>query len=148
MRAACLSANTQDATSIKEIRMHALVIEDEYLIAALIEDELGDMGYHSVAIVNCHKDAVSSAQAKCPDLITADDRLVEGSGIDAVKEICADKVIPVVYILGDPDMPRDLLPYSYLMAKPFTLGTLRESIGRAVERARDYGENSQVASDV
>lgn len=118
--------------------MHALIIEDEYLIAALLEEELRSLGYDSFDIVDTQSAAVAAANGRCPDLITADDQLIEGSGVAAVEQICASKVIPVVYILGDPDQPRDLLPYAYTAAKPFTLTVLEEAVTAAIDKAASY----------
>lgn len=119
--------------------MHALIIADKPRIAALIEEELELMGYSSCEIVDSQQSAIAAADVRCPDLITADDRLVEGSGIAAVAHICRSKIIPVVYILGDPDSPADLLPYAYSAEKPFTLDVLRRAVDKAVVQARDYG---------
>ena len=43
--------------------MHALVIEDQFLIATLIEDELADLGYLSCEIVDNEAAAVDAARA-------------------------------------------------------------------------------------
>lgn len=115
--------------------MHALIIEDEFLIAALLEEELRSLGYDSFDIVDTQDAAIAAAGQKWPDLIIADDQLIEGSGIAAVKQICAKKVIPVIYILGDPHQPRDLLPFAYIAAKPFSLGLIDDAVTGAVLQA-------------
>lgn len=120
--------------------MHALIIEDEFLIAALIEEELRSLGYDSFDVVDTQNEALNAAERTCPDLITADDQLMEGSGILAVEQICTNRVIPVVYILGDPDQPRDLLPFAYIAAKPFTLSLISEAVREAIIRARQHQE--------
>ncbi len=126
--------------------MHALIIEDEYLIAALVEDELRSLGYDSFDIVDTYTAAIAAAERTCPDLITADDQLVEGSGIAAVAHICTAKTIPVVYILGDPHQPRDLLPFAYTTAKPFTLTMIEEAVANAVDQAKDHRAVSSAAT--
>jgi DNA-binding response OmpR family regulator len=118
--------------------MHALIIEDEFLIAALLEEELRSLGYDSFDIVDTQAGAIDAAERTCPDIITADDQLIEGSGIAAVAHICAAKTIPVVYILGDPDLPRDLLPFAYTTAKPFTLALIEEAVAAAIVQARQH----------
>jgi len=116
----------------------ALVIEDEPRIAEMIEEELLSLGYCPVDIAASQTEAVDAADRNCPDLITADDRLIEGSGILAVEAICRTKIIPVVFLLGDPDTPADLLPYAYLEAKPFTMDVLHSAIAQAVAQAREH----------
>ncbi|HEX8533819.1 MAG TPA: response regulator [Allosphingosinicella sp.] len=71
--------------------MHALIIEDQFLIAALIEEELRELGYSSFDVVDRELSAVAAAERKCPDLITADERLTDGSGVEAVQKICVTK---------------------------------------------------------
>lgn len=116
--------------------MHALIIEDQFLIAALIEEELRDLGYTSFDVVDRELSAVAAAEQTCPDLITADERITDGSGVVAVQKICAEQVIPVVFIVGS---PRDLappIPYATVIGKPFRSADLRDAIGEALLLAR------------
>ena len=50
--------------------MHALIIEDECLIAMAIEDALRDCGFTSFDVAVSADEAVAAAARKCPDLIT------------------------------------------------------------------------------
>jgi len=118
--------------------MRALIIEDEPHIAAMIERELAGLGYGFIDLAATQADAVDAAERHCPDLITADDRLIERSGILAVEAICRRRIIPVVYLLGDPDLPDNLLPYAYLASKPFTMEALHSAIAAAVVQAREH----------
>lgn len=78
--------------------MHALIIEDDLLTALYLGEILSGLGFDSHAIAMTEADAVASARQRCPDLITADVRLQAGSGIAAVRTICAEKPIPVIYV--------------------------------------------------
>ncbi len=118
--------------------MHALVIEDQLLIATLIEEELRELGYTSIKIVDREQEAVQAARLRCPDLITADDTLTDGSGVVAVQEICANQVIPVVFIVGDPDSLVSPVPFAAVVAKPFGGSRLREAIGDAILLAQHH----------
>jgi DNA-binding response OmpR family regulator len=111
--------------------VHALIIEDQFLIATLIEEELRDLGYSSFDIIDREQAAVAAAKEKCPDLITADDRLTDGTGVEAVRTICAHQVIPVVFIVGNPEAMTSPVPYAAVIGKPFGGTRLREAIGRA-----------------
>jgi DNA-binding response OmpR family regulator len=67
--------------------MHALIIEDQFLIAALVEEELREIGFTSFDIVDREDVAVAAAAVRCPDLITGDENLASGSGMAAVQRI-------------------------------------------------------------
>jgi len=117
------------------LRVRALVIEDQFLIATLIEDELADLGYTVCEIVDREEDAVAAAAARCPDLIIADDKLTSGSGVAAVLEICAHQVIPIVFVVGDPGALVPPLPFATVIGKPFNGRKLRWAIEEAIEAA-------------
>ena len=100
--------------------MHALIIEDESLIAMAIEDALRGCGFTSFDLAASAEDAVKAAGTKCPDLITADVELKPGSGIDAVQSICSKQTIPVIFITGRPSEVRLRMPDHALVEKPFS----------------------------
>ena len=107
--------------------MHALIIEDNTLITAMIGDELRDRGF-SVACADTCEEAIALAASQCPDLITADHWLAGESGIEAVRTICANQHIPVVYIVALPDAVLAEEPDAFVIAKPFTLAELSKAI--------------------
>ena len=108
--------------------MHALIIEDQPLIAEMIGVELAQLGYTSFDVVDREEDAVAAAQSRCPDLITADDRLASGTGIAAVEKICADRAIPVLFIVGDVSGLRRTFPGAGTLEKPFTIAALHDKV--------------------
>lgn len=114
--------------------MHALIIEDHPLIAAMIKAELSQLGYTSFDVVDCEEGAVAAAQSRCPDLITADDRLVSGTGIAAVQRICADQQIAVLFIVGDVAGLRKTFPDAEVLEKPFSIDALHN---RVIEASRE-----------
>ena len=99
--------------------MHALIIEDQSLIAMEIEHALRDCGFTSFDFAVSAEEAVKAAALKCPDLITADVELRPGCGIEAVQSICADLPIPVLFITGSPGEVRIRMPGHALVEKPF-----------------------------
>jgi CheY-like chemotaxis protein len=83
---------------------HALIIEDEMLIALEVEGLLSDLGFESFDIARTPAEAITFAQAHRPDLITADYRIEEGTGLEAVNSIqAALGPVPVVYVTGNAD---------------------------------------------
>ena len=111
--------------------MHALIIEDQFLTAQLIEDRLRKLGFTSFAFAMDEDEAVAAASQRCPDLITSDVELSSGCGIDAVRRICDKKPIPVLYITGSAMAVRDRCPWAVVIEKPFGEADLREGIRAA-----------------
>jgi DNA-binding response OmpR family regulator len=107
--------------------MHALIIEDETLIAMAIEDALRDCGFTSFDNAVSAQEALAAAERKCPDLITADVELRPGCGITAVQSICSDRAIPVLFITGSPGQVRIRMPGHALVEKPFSADHVRDA---------------------
>ena len=116
--------------------MHALIIEDQKLFAMLVEDELRELGYTSADIVETETGAIEAAALRCPDLITADQRLANGSGVAAIRAICADRHIPFVFITSYHNEVREEFPHAVLVGKPFWPPTLRQAIDQAIGVSR------------
>ena len=113
--------------------MHALIIEDESLIAMAIEDALRACGFVSFDFAASANDAVSAAARTCPDLITADVELRPGCGITAVQSICSNKSIPVLFITGSPAEVRVRMPGRAMIEKPFEAGHILKAIKLIME---------------
>lgn len=112
--------------------MRALIIEDQFIVATMIEAQLRVLGYDAFEIVDSEDAAIAAAIKECPDLITADDRLERGSGIEAIRRICADRPIAVVFVVGSPLDVKAAIPDAVTVEKPFTTADFE----RAVETAR------------
>jgi len=83
-------------------RPHALIIEDELIIALGLQAQLSELGYRSFAFAGTERQALEQALLKCPDLVTVDVGLLDGSGLaaaDAILAACGP--LPVVYVTGD-----------------------------------------------
>jgi CheY-like chemotaxis protein len=87
---------------------HALIIEDEMIIAMELEELLREIGFSSFDVAATPEEAVDHATASRPALITADVRIVGGTGIEAVRAI-TERLgdIPHVYVTGNVSMLRD-----------------------------------------
>lgn len=108
--------------------MHALIIEDEFLIAMSIEDILRDCGFTSFDLSISAEAAVAAAARTCPDLITADVELKPGCGITAVQSICSEQQIPVLFITGSPGEVSIRMPGHAMVEKPFGADGLMEAV--------------------
>lgn len=100
---------------------HVLIIEDEMLIALEIESLLQEIGFGTFDIADSPERALASALAQRPDLITADVRIIGGTGIEAVNAITASLgPVPVVFVTGNLDALTDQDPLA-LVEKPISL---------------------------
>ena len=113
--------------------MHALIIEDEALIAMAIEDALRGCGFTSFDVAVSAEEAIASAARQCPDLITADVELRPGCGIAAVQSICSEQPIPVLFVTGSPGAVRIRMPGHPLVEKPFSPEHIVDSVKLAME---------------
>jgi two-component system, response regulator PdtaR len=112
--------------------MHALIIEDELLIALDIEDAVQALNYHSCDHAHSVSDAVRLAELRCPDLILADHRIIGGTGTDAVLVICAVTPVPVVFVTASCAEVRERVPSATIVEKPFRTCTLHAAVDHAV----------------
>lgn len=98
---------------------HVLIIEDEPLIAMLIETMVEDGGATSWDIAVTQDEAVAIALAHPPDVITSDVHLLDGTGPAAIAAIIAalgDR--PVIYITATPDACETFSAASVVLSKP------------------------------
>jgi CheY-like chemotaxis protein len=112
--------------------MHALIIEDEAIIAMAIEAALRELGFTSFDIAASVEGAIAAAGGRCPDLVTADVRLGVGCGIDAIETICSEKPIPVVFITATPADVQERCPDHVVLTKPFSPAGLAEAVQHVI----------------
>jgi CheY-like chemotaxis protein len=109
---------------------HALIIEDEILIAYEVQGVLEDLGFDSFDLACSPPEALALAQAHRPDLITADLRIVGGTGLEAVEAITEQMgAIPVVFITANADMLRDRFA-PIVVEKPIAWPLLADACSR------------------
>jgi DNA-binding response OmpR family regulator len=113
--------------------VHALIIEDELLLAFSVEEAVRDIGYSTVEIATSVAGAVQAAGKQCPDLIVADHRIIDGTGTDAVLAICCERAIPVVFVTSSGPEVQERLPNAVIVQKPFKIPHLKAAVGAAVE---------------
>lgn len=111
--------------------MRALIIEPQIFTSFMIEDALRDAGFTSIELATTEEEAVASAEADPPDLVTAAVELDGGSGLRAVERIRKKFDVPVVYITQHirQAMARD--PRAPVVKKPFAAAHLPPAIAAA-----------------
>lgn len=110
-----------------------LVVEDELLVSADIEESLELLGYTVVDAVATGKDAIESVEKNLPDIILMDIMLKgDMTGIEAANIIRKKHDVPIIYLTANADLgtiekAKVSLPYGYII-KPFTDKDLQTNI--------------------
>jgi CheY-like chemotaxis protein len=126
-------------TSTKGAPARILVVEDEALVAMLIEDELFELGFDVVgpaatvghALALCHDERIDGA--------VLDVNLGGGQRSDSIADFLLSKHIPFVFVTGYGDAGVSArFADKAVLQKPFALPELR----RLVERNFDWLEAS------
>jgi CheY-like chemotaxis protein len=110
-----------------------LVVEDDIIIATLLQNRLTKLGYSVADISATGEDAIQKAAELRPNLVLMDIRLKgEIDGIGAAEAIHETESIPVVYLTSHSDedtleRAKKTQPAGYII-KPFTDDQLRTTI--------------------
>ncbi len=118
-----------------------LVVEDEYLVAMMMENDLGEAGFNIVGIANSADKAVAMALTERPDLIIMDIRLIgERDGIDAAQEIFTKTAIRCLFATAHGDVQSKTRaeaasPLGWLQ-KPYGRAALIGAVRQAVEQLK------------
>lgn len=131
---AALLAEAEEAIS-SGLKTSVLIIEDEAVIAADIEQTVRELGHDVSGICPSAAQAVASARQSPPGLVLADIQLAgSGNGLDAANAIQKQVDAPVIFVTA---FPERLLTGSrpeptYLVMKPFVPATLKAMIAQAL----------------
>lgn len=118
-----------------QLATDVLIIEDEPLIAADIEALLGELGHRVIGVMTTRDEAIRWMRDHTPGLVMSDVELADGSsGLDAVREILADRPVPVIFVTAFPErlMTGERPEPTFLITKPFKPKTLKAVIGQAL----------------
>lgn len=119
----------------RQARTDVLIIEDEPMIALDLESLVRDLGHDVTDIAVNHCDAVASARQRRPGLVLADIRLADdSSGVEAVQEILADFLVPVIFVTAFPErlLTGERPEPAFLITKPFQHSTIKAAISQAL----------------
>ena len=126
-----------------------LIVEDEGIVAADLEDRLKRLGYEIAATVASGARALEAVISLKPDLVLMD-IILQGpmDGVETANQIANRHRIPVVYLTAhadDPTMKRAHLtgPFGYVL-KPFDERELHVAVEIALYRAQVENELRQV----
>ncbi|MFA5212870.1 MAG: response regulator [Methanoregula sp.] len=114
-----------------------LIVEDDFIVAKLIEKSLVDIGYFVTGLVATGEEAIVKSETEHPDLVLMDINLKgKMDGIAASEKIHDTLNIPVIFLTAFSDQKTferalTTAPYGYII-KPFSLSTLSTTIEMAL----------------
>ena len=118
-----------------------MVVEDEWIVADQLCNNLKDLGYMVCATASTGDEAIKNVQENNPDLILMDIVLKNKmDGIEAAEQITSQFNIPVIYLTSYTDKEyieraKQTKPFGYLV-KPFKQGELHANIEMALHKHR------------
>jgi PAS domain S-box-containing protein len=120
-------------------RTRILVVEDEGLVAADLQEHLTELDYEVVAVVDTAEAALREAARLRPDLVLMDIMLAgQMDGVEAADRITREQDVPVVFLTAHADQAtlargKATGPYGYIV-KPFGERELHVTIEIALYR--------------
>ncbi len=112
-----------------------LIVEDEFIIAMLIEKQITRLGYDVVEKVTSGDKAIEAVKAHKCDLILMDIKIIgDMDGIETMHQIRTFSDVPVIYITGNSDpltkqKAFETGPVGYII-KPIEMDTLRVALNQ------------------
>ena len=131
-----------------EDKKRILIVEDEVLIAMIMEECLIVEGYEVVGVASKGEDALEYAETHKPDLIIMDIFLKgEIDGIETTEHINEHHDVPVIYLTSNTDLPTykragKTAHYGYY-EKPLTALELQKAVQSTFEFIRFQEERSE-----
>lgn len=116
----------------ESLKLRIVLVEDEPLIAILLEDLLQEIGHEVVATTATEADAVAAVRRVKPDLMIVDCNLQEGTGNGVVACILADGFLPHIFMTGDDIRDQRFGPGTIVLRKPFLDTALIAAIDAAM----------------
>ena len=118
-----------------------LIIEDEAMIAWMLEALLDDMGFTRIVLASHAEAAIAAAHAMPPGLIVSDINLGAGlDGVDAVAAIAQGSPVRAIFVTGyagDDTRTRiaATVPNAAVLRKPVQLRELQRAVIEALEHS-------------
>lgn len=106
-----------------------LIVEDEPLVAMMLEMYLSDMGMEVVDVVSDVDGALSAIDNGNPEFVTLDVSLAGGKRCDPIAEMLIARSIPFVFSSGNPYAPDPWADHA-MLPKPFTIKEVEELLAR------------------
>lgn len=144
-----MNAQKQTAESTTAAAPRLLVVEDEAIVAADLEDRLNRMGYLVVGTAESGLEAISKVHELDPDLVFMD-IMLKGAmdGIEAAARVRSEKNVPVIFLTANSNdaiinRAKVSEPFAYLL-KPFEERHLKINIEMSLYKHRMEQERERL----
>lgn len=112
--------------------MRVLIVEDEPIIALLMEDVLESKGHDAVASLSASSDALSFLEKSRPDLMLVDIHLTDGeTGCTFAREAHQRWGVSTIFVTGSPAKARKCDDAIGVLVKPFAAEAISAAIAAA-----------------
>jgi CheY-like chemotaxis protein len=112
--------------------LRILIVEDDGLVATILEELLVAMGHAVCAIETTQAGAAKAAARLRPDLVLIDVGLAEGDGPAAMVSIGRTRKVAHVFMTGGAIKADWLAPGAVVLRKPFTETLLAQAMALAL----------------
>ncbi len=108
-----------------------MIVEDEALVAMMVEDMLGDLGHEIAGSFGAVNDALEwlGGPDANPDGAVLDVN-IGGEMVFPVAEALREQGVPFVFATGYGDLPRKGFESIEVLAKPINVGQLRQAVDK------------------
>jgi CheY-like chemotaxis protein len=118
-----------------------LIVEDEFVIAELLEMALTDEGYRVVRAANGRQGLERLAEGPLPDLVISDFMMpvLDGAGlVQAMRQIDGQHALPIIIMSSMPEanVQARIDGYVAFVRKPFQIATLMHLIATVLGSAK------------
>ena len=113
-----------------------LIVEDELLIADILEEVLVSDGFEVCGIARGIKEALTLAEQHAPELAIVDVHLIDGYGTDLAPVLMDRYRTRIVYTTANIDAVTNAVGHACLR-KPFRLSLVRRAIDITLQRSSD-----------
>jgi CheY-like chemotaxis protein len=111
-----------------------LVVEDESIVAAMVEDMLAELGASAVGPAGTIERALEIAETAAFDAAILDVN-VRGELIDPVVRVLERRGVPFVFATGYGSVDRSPSPNAPILSKPYTQQNLERALTAALNAA-------------
>jgi CheY-like chemotaxis protein len=114
---------------------HALIIEDNMIIARAICDRLEPLGFRSFDRTWTERQALAAASHRRPDLVVVGDEIEGGSPVGTARKVAKLTGAPVLMVTGDPLIAQRRLAEADGFEGPFLLNRIEDAVDIALSQA-------------
>lgn len=146
-----MNTTPPDGSAQKTTRI--LVVEDEAIVAADLQDRLGTLGYGIAGWATTGEEAIALARQERPDLVLMDIMLRgEMNGIEAASTVRSELHLPVIFLTANSndavlEEAKISEPFAFLL-KPFEERQLRTNIEMALYKNKMEQERERLIREL